>query len=68
MSTSNFYWWNLEHDDGSDTSVAFIPGGAILRSREWDAGESPSLSPSVALVFIPGATRDDFFKDTNAPR
>ena len=58
-----FEWHSIDSGSGTATSVAFIRTGALVRCVEWDSGESPMISPSVSVVFIPGATRADFFKD-----
>ncbi len=60
---TDFEWESLDSGSGTATAVAFIGTGALVRCIEWDSGDSPQISPSVAVVFIPGATRADFFKD-----
>jgi hypothetical protein len=61
--TTTFEWHPLDSGNGTATAVAFIRTGALVRCIEWDSGDSQEISPSVAVVFIPGATRADFFKD-----
>lgn len=58
-----FEWHLIERDSGTTTHVAFIRTGALVRCVEWDSGDSQMISPSVSVVFIPGAVSDDFFKD-----
>ena len=61
--TTDFEWNLIERGNGSATHVAFIRTGALLKCQEWDTNEDTPLGVALSVVFIPGATRADFFKD-----
>lgn len=58
-----FKWQRLTYDDSSDTCVALIKGGALVRCREWDNGNQ-----AVSVVHIPGATAETFGLQTPEPQ